>query len=116
MALVEALEHEAAVKTARKGEFSIVVKALVARHGSRYVNVKVSSEFGVVMPFQPFTHDAFFSARQLTDEERRGISREDWTTIDRMTKALRYALSEEREYQHVCVEGECEDCRQEKAK
>lgn len=116
MALVETLAHEATVKTARKGEFSIVVKATVARNGSRMLRVTVSSEPGIVLPFRPFTHDVYFSARQLTDEERRGISREDWQAIDRMTKALRYALSEQREYKHVCVEGECEDCRQEKVK
>lgn len=103
------------MKTARKGEFSIVVKAMVARNGSRMLMVTVSSEPGIVLPFRPFTHDVYFSARQLTDEERRGISREDWTAIDRMTKALKYALSEERTFPHTC-DGDCEDCRQEKAK
>ena len=112
VALVEALAHEATVRDHEKslvrGEFSFAVKVKMTR-GWKTMRIRFSDE----LDYKPMTRgDKSGGLRTLTSEEMGGISINDWKAIDHMIAAMKYALSEQRTYEHVCPEGECEDCRQ----
>lgn len=100
------IDHE---KSLVRGEFSFAVKVKMTR-GWKTMRIRLSDELG----YRPMVHsDKSGGLRALTSEENGGISIHDWRAIDHMIAAMKYALSEQRTYDHVCPEGECEDCRQE---